>query len=166
MGQPENSTSTNVLIHYGILGQKWGVRRYQNEDGTLTPAGRARLEKKDEKWAKKNSDKITAQARKKSSYELDQIASVLLKDPDSFRSNGKLSASAISAYNQKMSELMTQKVSDLRSPSGRVVKFIAKRGEIGVMMALADEGYNMDQLKRGVWSSGRVAYKKTVLDKM
>lgn len=27
------------LIHYGTLGQKWGVRRYQNEDGTYTPEG-------------------------------------------------------------------------------------------------------------------------------
>lgn len=30
------------LYHWGIKGQKWGVRRYQNKDGTLTPAGKKR----------------------------------------------------------------------------------------------------------------------------
>lgn len=30
------------LYHHGIKGQKWGIRRYQNEDGTLTPAGKER----------------------------------------------------------------------------------------------------------------------------
>lgn len=31
---------SSYLIHYGIEGQKWGVRRFQNEDGTLTSEGR------------------------------------------------------------------------------------------------------------------------------
>lgn len=31
------------LCHHGIKGMHWGVRRYQNEDGTLTAAGKARL---------------------------------------------------------------------------------------------------------------------------
>lgn len=32
----------NSLAHHGILGMKWGIRRYQNEDGSLTSAGRVR----------------------------------------------------------------------------------------------------------------------------
>ena len=32
--------SENDLKHYGVLGMKWGIRRYQNKDGTLTAAGK------------------------------------------------------------------------------------------------------------------------------
>lgn len=35
----------NELTHWGIRGMKWGIRRYQNKDGTLTPAGKQRRDK-------------------------------------------------------------------------------------------------------------------------
>ena len=37
-----NDFQSNYLAHHGILGMKWGIRRYQNKDGTLTEEGRRR----------------------------------------------------------------------------------------------------------------------------
>ena len=48
--------SANELYHHGILGQKWGVRRYQNEDGSLTAAGKSRYSGSDQKVVRDQSN--------------------------------------------------------------------------------------------------------------
>lgn len=40
-------TYNDCLWHWGVKGQKWGVRRYQNQDGTLTTEGKKRYRKED-----------------------------------------------------------------------------------------------------------------------
>lgn len=65
------------LEHYGILGMKWGVRRYQNSDGTLTEAGKRRLsiaskpKTSTEKW-KYNQVKAIDRLYEKSYRKLDK----------------------------------------------------------------------------------------------
>lgn len=57
----------NELYHHGILGQKWGIRRFQNEDGTLTAEGRKRLARNPDK----TRNKIYKQVRKERSRQSD-----------------------------------------------------------------------------------------------
>lgn len=54
---------TDELSHYGIKGMKWGVRRYQNADGSLTAAGKKRQEKQQAKTIKKENKTAVTQAR-------------------------------------------------------------------------------------------------------
>lgn len=136
---------------------KWGIRK-----GT-SPRSLAR---QDKRWVRKNSSKITKAARKQTSRELTAYGNELKKDKKAYNKTGKLSAATTNAYNRKMSALMSESVSGLTSPSGKVVSFVAKRGELGVFMALSDQSYNMAALKNGIYDSGKVAYKKTVVNRM
>lgn len=75
----------SYLAHHGILGMKWGVRRYQNADGSLTEAGKKRAEK-DAARADRKQKKIDRRSIRKAfntatnaDYKLNRYAGKYLK---------------------------------------------------------------------------------------
>lgn len=112
------STTTNELYHHGIKGQKWGVRRYQNEDGSYTEAGKRKRNKdviserkSDLKNRRNLSDeelnrkvkRLETEKRFKELSELDvnygkRYTSEILKDSGKKIASGILVASGMAAF--------------------------------------------------------------------
>lgn len=81
----------DYLSHHGVLGQKWGIRRYQNKDGTLTDSGKKHYYKEslraDKKLRKELESKVYASSKladayyKKGNYYAKKYAKAVAKDP-------------------------------------------------------------------------------------
>lgn len=107
----------NELYHYGTLGMKWGVRRYQNKDGSLTPAGKKR-------YAKLNSElnKLRPGASKTRQSEYNKHVGVSDDELKARIARLKLE----DEYSQLASKLNPKKVKDGESFVMKAGKYAAK----------------------------------------
>lgn len=111
-------TTNGELYHYGVKGMKWGVRRYQNADGTFTSVGKKRQKQIDrfEKKRSKYSDKLTKEAA--GNYKASKILSdVTGKTRDEeYLSRFKTTGDRLTKTNEKLKNLdpSTSTIKDLR----------------------------------------------------
>lgn len=69
------SAYPDFLVHYGIKGQQWGIRRFQNEDGTLTEEGKARYNEgrpESETWKRSDAEHLTDEELRRRNNRLQQ----------------------------------------------------------------------------------------------
>lgn len=120
---PENKyiiTSGGELIHYGVKGMKWGVRRYRNPDGSYTPAGLRRNYKIVKEYAKADSGnhlKKNYQRRKDDMHEFAKDA--VGKGLDAVNRTMEAHAEAAKyskAYNKEYSRLTQQYMKQNKNP--------------------------------------------------
>lgn len=70
--------NNNELYHYGVKGMKWGVRRYQNKDGTYTSAGKKRRVTYDDVESAKKQMKSAKKAYNKAFLKADTYRAAVL----------------------------------------------------------------------------------------
>lgn len=95
-----------TLQHWGIKGMKWGVRRYQNKDGTLTAAGKKRMYREmfdDESKDIKERKKYVASVSRWQTEDLERSKRLADESTNMARNSKNLSDSIGRAANKKKS---------------------------------------------------------------
>lgn len=90
----------NELYHYGIKGQKWGVRRYTNKDGSLNNAGKQRYYYNTKKEKVSHRDKLVSKYKEQGYSEDDanKIADRRIKTEKILLAVGAVTLTAAAAY--------------------------------------------------------------------
>lgn len=121
----------DALKHYGVIGMRWGIRRYQNPDGTLTELGKkhqAEAEKAIAKWEKKKERAIAKGDRKFAEKHLD-----VLTNQDIQRFTERIrSRNSISNLRKEAESIKAEKFKNWLNTASNVVQNVSNMSQNGV----------------------------------
>ena len=103
-------SNSNELQHWGIKGMKWGVRRYQNNDGSLTPAGKKRYSDDSDDYYDEEQERARIEERKKKVLNA-HSATELYKNKDMFSDKELLDAYLRLNTERNIRNLIPEKIS-------------------------------------------------------
>lgn len=118
---------SDYISHFGVKGMKWGIRRYQNRDGSLTPEGRKRYGRSED------SEKVRELRKKPVSAMSNQELETVIRRMNLERQYRELKSSEINSGKKKAKEVLdyantaSQFYNLYNSPMGKATKSAMKK---------------------------------------
>ena len=157
--------SDEELYHHGIKGMKWGVRRFQNKDGSLTPAGEKRYEDGNQvKQVPKQENKKSNSIDGAKVYSKHGVEVSLQKQPTSLIAKAMGKISKKSREYQEKSDFMDVKVGG--KTVGDLQLYREDKKSINVVWVSINEGHEGQGYGKAVMQAVVDHAKKQGLDKV
>lgn len=118
---------SDYISHFGVKGMKWGIRRYQNKDGSLTPEGRKRYGRSED------SEKVRELRKKPVSAMSNQELETVIRRMNLERQYRDLKSSEVNSGKKKAKEVLdyantaSQFYNLYNSPMGKATKSAMKK---------------------------------------
>lgn len=147
---------SSELYHHGVKGMRWGVRRFQNRDGTLTAEGKQHLLRKSSSYHEKHNDDITF----KKNFKFDRVGVGGEKDEGSTFVSYTDNDRNLYRANYDMLAVGAGEVHKLELKAVKELKIAGKKAQVEALLDYAKDKSISEVLASGSTNNDRVRRRK------